>query len=313
MQSPTGAFLIHKPQEFTSSDVVTKLKWAMINQGYAEKGFRIGHGGTLDPFATGVLIVLFGEATKLADTYLHSSKTYEGVITLGKQTDTGDLTGSIISEKAVPELSEKNWQSLAQAFTEEAYFQTPPMYSAKKKDGVSLHELARKGIEVERAAILKKISKFEVTFRSESELNFVVACESGTYVRVIAEDLAKKANTVAHLKTLNRIQSSDVKLSDCTRLDSTIRYLEEKLPLEEFGSYRPLSALGTHVPSLSITEDTVRLLRNGIQNTANQLAASIAHQYPSARYALARCENKPVALFEKPSEIGGFRLQRVFN
>jgi len=311
MNPVSGAFWIHKPADLTSSDVVVRLKIALTRAGYCEKGFKIGHGGTLDPFATGALVVLVGEATKLADTYLHSIKTYQGIITLGVKTTTADFTGDLIERGPTTSL-DTPWQKLASEFVNGEYWQTPPMYSAKKQDGRALHELARQGIEVERKAILKKIYHFEVESISETELSFEVKCESGTYVRVIAEDLAQKAGTVAHLKTLIRTQTSDVSLDQCLPLEKVQALLMEQTPLENLYAFHPMQEVATHLPQLKVTEAEALAVLNG----KTKITQSIIQRFkdlPSsspAKYFVARLESgNPCALFERIES--GYRLQRV--
>jgi tRNA pseudouridine55 synthase len=311
---PSGALLINKPIGLTSSQVVGKIKWALTNAGYAEKGFKIGHGGTLDPFAIGALIVFIGEGTKLADTYLHSKKAYDGVITLGIAMDTGDLTGAVSAVSRVPHLALEDWQKFADEFVNQTYPQTPPMFSAKKRDGTPLYELARAGIEIEREPIVKKIFSFEIkTDEHPQELLFTVHCESGTYVRVLAEDLAKKAGTLAHLKTLRRIQSSDVGVSDCLTLDETLTEIEKKTPLAEFKNFRALAKIASHIPSLAIDSKSRDLLWQGIQHEGARLADACFEKYPEHRLVIARAEGIPVALFENLKNLSTFRLQRIFN
>ncbi|MBC7396209.1 MAG: tRNA pseudouridine(55) synthase TruB [Bdellovibrionales bacterium] len=309
----SGALLIDKPIGVTSSGVVTQLKWAMQNNDYVPKGFRIGHGGTLDPFATGVLVVLFGEGTKLADAYLHSVKAYDGLIQLGAQTDTGDPTGSIIEEKSAPLLIADQWNDLAQTFVTMDYLQVPPMYSAKKKDGVALYTLARAGKTIEREAILKKISKFEIQLETESSLRFEAHCESGTYIRVLAEDLAKRAGTLAHLKSLRRIRSSDFSLQDCASLPATLSHFKEKKPLGELPSFRELNKLASHLPQIELGEVQALRLRQGVKAEAETQSGLLLEMHCQSRYALGKKEGQAIALFEKESDFNRFRLQRVFN
>ena len=310
---PNGALLIDKPEGLTSQQVVSQLKWALINHGYAERGFKIGHGGTLDPFATGVLAVFIGETTKLADCYLHSHKAYEGHITLGKHTDTGDLTGTVTEESAIPRLSESEWQKLASEFTAQDYFQTPPMYSAKKQNGKALYELARAGLEVDRAAILKKIILFQVQVRPKQELFFQTECESGTYVRVLAQDLAKKAGTLAHLRTLKRTRSSDLQASQCRGLDETLKLLTNQTPLSELSNYLPLCQVALHIPSIPIDENTANELRQGLKRALEPLLDEIQKRFPEASYGIARLNQSPIALLENQKFLNRFRLQRIFN
>ena len=309
----SGAFIINKPVDFTSSDVVSKLKRPLTENGYAERGFKIGHGGTLDPFATGVLVVLVGEATKLADSYLHSFKAYDGVMKLGTRTDTADLTGQSVETKPIPSLSEAEWQKLANSFTQEEYLQIPPMYSAKKKDGISLHELARKGVEVHREAILKKITRFEVKPISETELHFSIECESGTYVRVIAEDLANRAGTVAHLTELRRTRSSDAEISNTHSLTALIECLNLKTEISQIPCFRPLNSVASHLKSLVIDQGLIQNFRSGIQSTIQGYCKAANLHHPKERYVVvrARTNDAPIGLLEKAPLAPEFRLQRV--
>jgi tRNA pseudouridine55 synthase len=314
----SGALLINKPVGLTSSDVVVKLKIALTKNGYFEKGFRIGHGGTLDPFASGVLVVLLGEATKLADSYLHSKKIYTGIIQLGIQTDTADHTGTIVQQHDLPasaKLSESEWNAIAQIFVQGPYLQVPPMYSAKKVDGQALHHLARQGIEIERAPILKKIESFQIQTHVErpTELAFSVACESGTYVRVIAEDLAKLAGTFAHLKTLVRAQSSDAQLEKTLDLEPVLEKLNSQTDLHTLGNFIPLPAVASHLKSIEIDEVTAQSVRCGIVKTNQQILQNVEKECPQARYVLIKNSTGPVALLEKSAGSETFRIQRVFN
>ena len=321
----SGAFWINKPAELTSSDVVVRLKIALTRNGYCEKGFKIGHGGTLDPFATGALVILVGEATKLADSYLHSVKSYGGIIALGSKTDTADFTGETIETKPVPSLNSQEWQKLADTFTADEYWQVPPMYSAKKQDGRTLHSLARQGIEVERKAILKKIHEFKVSIAetdpetSNSELSFHVRCESGTYVRVIAEDLAQKAGTVAHLRTLIRTQTSDVSLEQCSDLETVLKLLEAKAPTPNITAFHPMNEVAAHLLTVTVTEGLAMSMLQGQARAVHEVIERFhaGSSGSSARYFIARLESgAPVGLFERTSEAESllpatYRLQRI--
>lgn len=321
----SGAFWINKPEGLTSSDVVVRLKKGLTEFGYfnrfpdgptgEKKSLKIGHGGTLDPFATGVLVILIGEATKLADPYLHSVKSYAGIITLGSKTDSADLTGTVIDQKPIPSLSAAEWQALAESFTQDLYLQTPPMHSAKKLNGKPLYELAHQGIEVERKAILKKIHLFSVTPLSATELSFKVTCESGTYVRVIAEDLARKAGTIAHLKTLIRTQTSDATLEESMSMEKLFELFHQKTALEEIASYHGINEVATHLPQMQINSQTAQELKNGLVQVSHDLCAEAHLHHAKSRYVLVRNEelNIPVALLENQTEHQQFRLQRIIH
>ena len=308
----SGALLIDKPEGLSSSDAVTRLKRALIRSGAFEKGFKIGHGGTLDPFATGVLIVLFGEGTKLADCYLHSKKTYTGTLRLGASTDSGDPTGTPGEPVPVPSLGVPEWQGLADTFVSGPYLQVPPMHSAKKRDGVALYELARRGESVEREPLLKKIESFRVSAtESPLELDFETACESGTYVRVLAEDLAKKAGTLAHLTGLRRVRSSDRTLQETLPLEETLTLIETdpgSLP-----NLVPLERLASHVPSIQVSPDEAASIRQGLARVIEPLKVRANKAGAEGRYLILRQGSAPIALLERPDPAASFRLQRVFN
>ena len=309
----SGAIVIDKPEGLSSSDGVTRLKRALIQSGAAEKGFKIGHGGTLDPFATGVLIVLLGEGTKLADCYLHSKKTYTGTLKLGVATDSGDLTGVPGDPVPVPSLELPEWQGLADTFVSDSYWQVPPMHSAKKRDGVALYELARRGETIEREAILKKIESFRVSAgRTLQELDFETTCESGTYVRVLAEDLAKKAGTLAHLTRLRRTRSSDRNIEESLPLQETLDRIT-KGGVDSLPNRIPLESLASHVPSLSILPDEAISIRQGLARVIDPLKARADSARTEGRYLILRQKTAPVALLERPDPTIPFRLQRVFT
>ncbi len=311
----SGALIVEKPEGLSSAQVVSQLKHALIQSGYTDKKIRIGHGGTLDPFATGVLIILFGEATKLADPYLHSIKTYTGIIQLGVKMDTADHTGTVLQTKPIPSITTKEWQALADTFVQQEYWQTPPMYSAKKKDGIALYALARQGKEIQREAIQKKISKFFVELR-ENTLSFQVECESGTYVRTIAEDLAEKGHTLAHLKVLRRTKSSDCGDTESLSLEAIKTALAQKVPLETLRAYRALNSLATHLPSLSLTEEEAQDILHGKLKTIAALCERASGKWSdelhAPRYCLVKTSNHLVALLSK-TDGQPYRLQRVIH
>jgi tRNA pseudouridine55 synthase len=309
----SGAIIIDKPEGLSSSDGVTRIKRALLGSGTAEKGFKIGHGGTLDPFATGVLVILFGEGTKLADCYLHSKKTYAGTLRLGIATDSGDLTGTPGEPVPVPSLDLPAWQRLADAFVEGPYLQVPPMHSAKKRDGVALYELARRGESVEREPLLKKIESFRL-FKTASplELDFETTCESGTYVRVLAEDLAKKAGTLAHLTRLRRIRSSDRTIEEARPLAETLATLSDGAGFDRLPNRVPLERLATHVPFLTIGAEEAFAIRQGLARVIEPLKLRADQAAVAGRFLILRQGAAPVALLERSGPGIPFRLQRVF-
>lgn len=211
----SGVLLIDKPQGMTSQQVVSKVKYLLKSDVHDSK--KAGHTGTLDPMATGLLPICLGEATKFSHYQLDAVKSYQAIIKLGEQTDTGDAEGEIITTSPVPHVTQAMLQSVTAQFLGEI-MQVPPMYSALKKDGKKLYELAREGIEVERAARPLTIYKLSLTPLSAQQLQLTVTCSKGTYVRVLAEDIAKALGTLGHLTALRRIRTGDFEIADAIPL-----------------------------------------------------------------------------------------------
>ena len=211
----SGVLLIDKPQGMTSQQVVSKVKYLLKSDVHDSK--KAGHTGTLDPMATGLLPICLGEATKFSHYQLDAIKSYQAIIKLGEQTDTGDAEGQIIATIPVPHVTQAMLQSVTEQFLGEI-MQVPPMYSALKKDGKKLYELAREGIEVERAARPLTIYELSLTPLSDQQLQLNVTCSKGTYVRVLGEDIAKALGTLGHLTALRRIQTGDFEIADAITL-----------------------------------------------------------------------------------------------
>jgi tRNA pseudouridine55 synthase len=207
-----GILLVDKPSGITSHDVVDRVRRTLHMK-------RIGHAGTLDPMATGLVIILVGKATKASQFLMGLDKTYEGTILLGKSTNTHDAEGVVTQERPVPPLTEEDVVKLLKSFEGDQY-QTPPMFSAKKKDGVPLYKLARKGKEVEREARLIHVSSFEVDeWRAPDQIDFTISCTKGTYVRTLANDIGEKLGCGAHLTALNRTDVEKFRIEDAVTLD----------------------------------------------------------------------------------------------
>lgn len=211
-----GILLLDKPAGLTSNQALQKVK-RLLN---AAKG---GHTGALDPAATGMLPLCFGEATKVSAYLLDADKRYRVVARLGEATDTGDADGSVTATAELPALDGAEWAALLDSFRGEIR-QVPPMYSALKKDGKRLYELARQGRTVEREPRTVRIHEIALLEQAGARLAFRVRCSKGTYVRTLVEDLALAAGTVAHTAALHReavagFDSSDmVTLAEATRL-----------------------------------------------------------------------------------------------
>ena len=210
-----GLLLLNKPAGLTSNQALQKVK-RLLN---AKKA---GHTGSLDPAATGMLPLCFGEATKICAYLLAADKSYRVTACLGTATDTGDVEGKIIETAAVPDLTASDWKDTFSRFTGEIE-QVPPMYSALKQGGKRLYELARQGQVVERDPRRVRIYEMQLLEAHGNRLVFRVRCSKGTYVRTLVEDIAKAAGTVAHTAALHRETVGDFQAQDMLDLASAER------------------------------------------------------------------------------------------
>lgn len=218
-----GIIIINKPKGITSHDVVYKVK-KIFNE-------KVGHTGTLDPNATGVLPLLIGEGTKLSKYLIEHDKIYKVRLTLGKKTDSADVEGNVIEEKQVDEknLTNENVQNVLDSFIGKSK-QMPPMYSAIKVNGKKLYEYARKGQTVDIEA--REIEIFEINLINIENLSidFTVHCSKGTYIRSLCEDIAKKLDTIGYMEELERLKVGNFCISDSI----TIEELDENKCNSEF-------------------------------------------------------------------------------
>lgn len=214
-----GVLLLNKPAGLTSNQALQRVK-RLLN---AKKA---GHTGSLDPAATGMLPLCFGEATKVCAYLLNADKTYRVTAKLGVSTDTGDADGKEKATAEVPVLPREAWEALLGEFLGHTT-QIPPMYSALKKDGRRLYELARRGEEVERAPRPVRIDEIELLELAGTRLVFRVRCSKGTYIRTLVEDLAKKAGTVAHTARLHRETVSGFEDSEMLELQTAEALVDE--------------------------------------------------------------------------------------
>jgi tRNA pseudouridine55 synthase len=220
-----GVLLVDKPTDHTSHDVIARLRGKL-------KMKRIGHAGTLDPMATGVLVVLVGKATRASQYLMSLDKEYAGTIKLGQVTNTQDAEGEVLETRPVPVLTEAEVKAAAQSFVGDQY-QMPPMYSAIKIDGVPLYKSARKGEEIEREPRFVRVSSFEITRFASPEIDFLLRCTKGTYVRTIAHDLGAKLGCGGHLSALRRTATGKFGVAQCLTLDQiqamTLPEIEKRL------------------------------------------------------------------------------------
>ena len=216
-----GAILVDKPAGPTSHDVVDAIR-----RKFGIK--KVGHCGTLDPNATGLLIIVLGRGTKLSERLMGDDKVYEGTMKFGEATDSHDAAGELTGSMPVMPMTLDELNAEAATFIGDL-MQVPPMVSAIKKDGVPLYKLARKGVEVEREPRLIHIYNYRFTEYTEPFGKFRVACTKGTYVRVLAHDLGQKLGCGAHLTALRRSASGKFDVADALTLDAVLRLSDTQL------------------------------------------------------------------------------------
>ena len=206
---------LYKPKTYTSFSVVKQVKKITSE--------KVGHSGTLDPFADGVLVLGIGKSTKKLSEIIEYDKKYTGIIKMGQKTDTKDLTGSIIKERDIPNMDNVDLNELANSFIGK-HMQKPPMYSAKKIDGVRLYKLARKNISVERKPKEIEVKYLSCSLDGDGKLRIEVECSSGTYIRVLAEEICEKIGTLGHLIELTRTKVGPFNIDESL----TVERFEEK-------------------------------------------------------------------------------------
>ena len=246
-----GIFNVLKPPGMTSHDVIAFLRRVLNTK-------KVGHGGTLDPDAAGVLPVFTGTATRLLEFAVEGRKQYLVEVTLGKQTDTGDDSGSVVKEMPVPEFTEETLQKVLQSFLGKQK-QLPPMYSAIKINGQKLYQLARKGVEVERELRDIEVYKLELLNFTANTLTLAVDCSKGTYIRVLGEDIATALGTCGTMSFLLRTQVGSY-------------HLNESHTLQEIAAdpaacvEAPVTAVD-HLPKLVLTDNQAARITNGVRTT----------------------------------------------
>ncbi len=252
-----GIIVINKEKEYTSHDVVAKLKKKLNIS-------KVGHTGTLDPNATGVLPILIGKGTKFSKYLINHDKIYEVELELGKKTDTADIEGKVIEEENVDEkYIKENLLQVLESFVGKQE-QIPPMYSAIKKNGKKLYEYARAGEKVDIEPRKIEIYKIDLNKYDKNIISFVVSCSKGTYIRSLCEDIAEKLNTVGYMKNLKRLQVGKFNIKDAVYID--------KIDLKNVNDHliTPEEIL-RGIPCINLGEKKLKLFLNGVQLTANNI------------------------------------------
>ena len=262
-----GILIINKPQGITSFDVVAKCRKALQTK-------KVGHTGTLDPLATGVLVVCVGKATKLVELLTCDDKIYEAEMKFGIKTDTGDITGKVLQEENVNVSKEKLDEVLKTFIGKQK--QVPPMYSAIKKDGIKLYELARKGIEIEREARDIEIFDISDVCLEGNILKYKAHVSKGTYIRVLCEDIAEKLGTCGTMTKLNRVKSGRFSI-------------DETCEIEEISNDKIVSMEKLFDNKITIEKDLDKLL-NGMKLRAEK-PDGIYNLYTNEYIGIGKIEN----------------------
>lgn len=245
-----GILLLDKPIGFSSNQALQKIKWLL-------KAAKAGHTGTLDPLATGLLPLCFGEATKFAHFLTDADKTYIATIKLGATTTTGDAEGEVLTTSPV-NVSRSDFEQACQQFTGEIS-QTPPMYSALKFEGKALYEYARAGVEIERKARRVTIQNIEVNSFAGDVAVISVTCSKGTYIRTLAEDIGKQLGCGAHLIGLRRTATADYQIAQAVTLEQFEAMSEE----ERLAALAPPDSAVHYLPAITLDDDAAFYLLQG--------------------------------------------------
>jgi tRNA pseudouridine55 synthase len=298
-----GLLLLDKVGGMTSHDVVRRLRRLAGLR-------RIGHAGTLDPMATGLLLVALGETTRLLEFLMGGEKSYRATLKLGEVTDTQDAEGEILERRPVPNFSMDQLLAVARTLTGPIQ-QLPPMYSALKKDGIPLYRLARRGVEVERESRTVEIRRLQILAVENDLLTMEVDCSKGTYIRTLAHDLGQRLGTGAHLTALRRLGSGAFSVAEAHTLANLEALTREQLPL-----LSPAETLRGMV-QLQLLPAAIPRLRCGIPPTLADLGEAAVMPEEGEVTALLQGDRllsvarfAPARLLEKR---GDFELLKVFD
>jgi tRNA pseudouridine55 synthase len=291
-----GILLIDKPEGMTSAAVVRTVKKTLAVE-------RVGHLGTLDPFASGLLPICLGEGTKIAQFLMVERKAYYGTIQLGSETDTYDATGMVTRSAPVPVLTPESLQELVRRFSGEQW-QTPPMYSALKHHGTPLYKLARRGFEIEREPRKVVIENFLLATVDNDSLRFSLTCSKGTYIRTLAADIGEALGCGAHLVTLRRTEFGPFSIDSATPLDRCAELCKRgALPLLS------LTKALKHYPAVIIATEVVTQVRQGRQEILPQVLPE--SDEPNEPTQLVGADGGLVAMVQHRD--GQWQFLRVFS
>lgn len=295
-----GIINVYKEKGYTSFDVVARMRGICGQK-------KIGHTGTLDPDAEGVLPVCLGKATKVCDMLTDSDKVYRAVMQLGIETDTQDLTGTVLSACEVPVLTETEIRDVIRTF-QGKIMQVPPMYSALKVNGKKLCDLARAGVTVERKARPVTIYKIQVENIALPYVTMTVSCSKGTYIRTLCHDIGQKLGCGAAMKSLVRLQAAGYRMEDAYKLDTLQEY-------KEAGTLKDVVTPIEHVfevyPVLTAKPEFDIMLKNGNKMALQQFQETIKPE-PEMKVRVRMSDGRFAAVYEYREDLGLFRPSKMF-
>ncbi len=296
-----GFVVIDKPENMSSARVVSHVKRTLDAK-------KVGHAGTLDPFATGVMICCVNRATRLARFFLGGDKKYEALLHLGIETDTQDATGHIISEDRVPDCSESEIQAVFRSFTGPLQ-QMPPVYSALKHKGIPLYKHARRGKPIQKPARQIVVQALHITDIQLPYIRFEVTCSAGTYVRTLGADIGNALGCGGHLKTLRRTQSSGFAIADAM----TLEVFEERAAAETFSRYAVgmTEALET-MPERTADKELKSKIVNGVPLTQKDVILGKSADKGNF-IKIIDANRELLAVIEQNETLGEYHYCCVFN
>ncbi|HHE74231.1 MAG: tRNA pseudouridine(55) synthase TruB [Deltaproteobacteria bacterium] len=296
-----GFVVIDKPENMSSARVVSHVKRTLDAK-------KVGHAGTLDPFATGVMICCVNRATRLARFFLGGDKKYEALLHLGIETDTQDATGHIISEDRVPDCSESEIQAVFRSFTGPLQ-QMPPVYSALKHKGIPLYKHARRGKPIQKPARQIVVQALHITDIQLPYIRFEVTCSAGTYVRTLGADIGNALGCGGHLKTLRRTQSSGFAIADAM----TLEVFEERAAAETFSRYAVgmTEALET-MPGRTADKELKSKIVNGVPLTQKDVILGKSADKGNF-IKIIDANRELLAVIEQNETLGEYHYCCVFN
>ena len=288
-----GIIIIDKPPEWTSNDVVSRLRRVFNTR-------RIGHGGTLDPMATGVLPVFVGRATRGVEFFEHAEKIYEATVRFGLTTDTEDITGKVLTETQV-HLTREELETVLPRFRGDI-LQVPPMYSAIKVNGQKLYDLARKGREVERQPRPITIHELQLLEFSGNEARLRVRCSKGTYIRTLCKDIGEALGCGGCMAALRRVEAGEYTLEGSVPLRQLLDISERGEDVEHL--LRPVDTMFASHRALKLNEKQTRLVKNGNAFSADCADGTYRVYGPEGEFlALCKAEGGRVSTIKSFFEV----------